>query len=147
MSSDDIDFMISRTNFKEFTPVDYSPGVLTQVPYKPSRPIIFDALARLEYGNLQSIEMLLYKVDSHSPLHMDKSSFDGGKKWIRTVILMCNDSYEGGELTFSNLSMNLKLPKGTLISFPAGSDSVLYTHGVNKITSGERISLVFRYCR
>jgi hypothetical protein len=145
ISTDDIDDMISNTNFQEFTPVDYSPGVMTSVPYKPSRQTVFTEMAKLNYGNLQSVEMLLYKVNSHSPLHMDRSSFDGGKKWIRTAILMCNDAYEGGELMFPNLSMNVKLPKGTLISFPAGNDSVLYTHGVNKIISGDRISLVFRF--
>lgn len=147
ISSDDIDVIISKTNFNEFVPIDYSPGVLSKNSFRPDCPIIFSSLTKLNYGNLQSIEMLLYKANSYSPTHIDGGSIDGGKQWIRTVILMCSDEYSGGELLFPNLNINLKLPKGTLISFPAGQDSLLYSHGVNKINSGDRISLVFRYCR
>jgi hypothetical protein len=146
MSNEDIDTMISETAFDQFTPVDYSPGVLTQVPYKPSSKLLFEKLRDRHYGNLQSVEMLLYREGSHSPIHIDKSSFDGGKKWIRTGILFCSDTYEGGELKFPNLDMSVKLPKGSFISFPAGSDSQIYSHGVSEIISGERISLVVRYC-
>jgi hypothetical protein len=143
----EIDEILKQTNFQEFTPVNYSPGVMTKVPYKPNNTNLFNQLKLLQYGNLSSVEMLLYKIGSHSPLHMDKASFDGGSMWSRTGILMCSDQYEGGELLFPKLNTKLKLPKGTFISFPAGENTEIYTHGVDKIISGERISLVVRYCR
>ena len=129
LSNEEIDLMLSQTKFEEFTPVSYSPGVMTKVPYKPNNKNLFNKLNQLQYGELRSVEMLLYKLGSYSPLHIDEASFDGGPKWIRTGILMCTETYTGGELLFPRINGKFKFPKGTFISFPAGKGSNIYKIG------------------
>jgi len=55
--------------------------------------------------------------------------------------LFLNDDYEGGELIFENLSIEIKPKAGTLILFPG-----YYTrHGVNEVTSGTRVNILSHF--
>jgi predicted 2-oxoglutarate/Fe(II)-dependent dioxygenase YbiX len=55
--------------------------------------------------------------------------------------------YTGGELIFNDLNIRTKLPKGTLVTFPAGPDSKEYYHSVSKVLTGQRNVLVYRYTK
>lgn len=95
-----------------------------------------------QFGQLSFTELLVYPSGSESPLHVD-----GGYNidWKYTGILLCNDTYEGGELYFPDLGVELKPPPNTFIIFPAGPDSHIYAHGVKPVKSGERITAIFRF--
>jgi predicted 2-oxoglutarate/Fe(II)-dependent dioxygenase YbiX len=100
-----------------------------------------------KFGEITSIEFLMYEENSGMYPHIDKYSFDGDFKWTMTGILFLNDpsEYVGGELLFNNLGIQLKCPIGTYVIFPAGQNSEPYRHSVNKLTKGVRNTLVFRY--
>jgi hypothetical protein len=96
-----------------------------------------------QLGNVIYQELLLYKTGSISLPHTD-GGFDPKHPWTKTAILFCNDDYEGGELFFPNLNLEMKLPKNSLFIFPAG-DIELYKHGVRKVTQGTRMTAIFRF--
>jgi predicted 2-oxoglutarate/Fe(II)-dependent dioxygenase YbiX len=50
-------------------------------------------------------------------------------------VIYLNDDYEGGEIYFPNLSLELKPLPGTLITFPG---TLRYLHGVRRVTGGMR---------
>jgi len=54
-------------------------------------------------------------------------------------ILYLNDTYGGGELVFRDHDLEVKLPAGTLISFPGGPENI---HKVNEVLSGDRMTVV-----
>ncbi len=97
-----------------------------------------------QFGNVTFQEILVYSVGGFSNPHIDGSSYDG-KIWKNTAILICNEEYTGGELYFPKLDARFKLPKNTLVVFPAGPNSQLFEHGVSEVLSGERITAVFRF--
>lgn len=99
------------------------------------------------YGKIVSMEFLTYDVGSKMSPHIDGRSFDGNYNWIRTGILFMNhpDEYEGGELVFNKMNTVIKAPKGTFVLLPAGPNSQDYTHSVNVVTKGKRMSLVLRF--
>lgn len=52
-------------------------------------------------------------------------------------IVYWNDDYDGGELTYPELSLSHKPKAGSLLIHPG---SIEYTHGVDKVTRGQRFS-------
>jgi len=48
-------------------------------------------------------------------------------------VLYLNDDYLGGELYFSNLNLEFKFPKGSMVVFATGDE---YMHGVKEILEG-----------
>ena len=102
-----------------------------------------------QFGKISNIEFLTYEKGSRMFPHIDKYGFDGNFNWVHTGILFMNDpaEYEGGELVFNKLNIQMKSPKGTFVLFEAGADSQNYTHSVNMVTAGKRLSLVLRYTR
>lgn len=101
----------------------------------------------VKFGEISSFEFLTYNVGSAMTPHFDGLSFDGDYKWKQTGILFMNDpsEYDGGELVFNAFNMQLKCPKGTFVLFPAGNDTRKYTHSVNLVKQGRRLSVVLRY--
>ena len=65
-----------------------------------------------------------------------------GFKTDYSGLLYLNDSYEGGEINFTQYDIKLKPKPGTFIFFEGNKNTM---HGVNKIISGERINLVSFY--
>lgn len=145
------DFVSNETIDRLISSVDHSKA--TDFPHqqniKTVSGIVYPPIHKeaKQYGNISNIEFLTYNVDSRMFPHIDKYGFDGDFKWAQTGILFMNDpsEYEGGELVFNKLNMKLKCPKGTYVLFPAGADSHNYTHSVNLVTKGIRLSLVLRY--
>jgi predicted 2-oxoglutarate/Fe(II)-dependent dioxygenase YbiX len=130
--------IISTLNESELEPLEYSNGVLACNSRKfgvgnKVRPL----------GNVVSQQLLVYRKGSSSQAHIDHK-FDPNQPWIKTAILFCNDDYEGGELFFPNLKLEMKLPRNTLFMFPAG-DIEIYKHGVKEVTQGTRMTAIFRF--
>lgn len=51
------------------------------------------------------------------------------------VVLYLNDNYEGGEIYFPNLDIEIKPTPGMLVVFPG---TLFFLHGVRKVTAGMR---------
>ncbi len=101
-----------------------------------------------ELGNIKNVELLSYKTGAYTSSHIDDYELvDGDLNWTMTGILLMSHptEYAGGDLIFNDLNIMTKLPRGTMITFPAGSESKKYTHSVNVVTAGQRNVLVYRY--
>lgn len=110
----------------------------------PSRVFrVKDKISR--FGDVSFQEILVYSEGGYSNPHIDGMSYGGGLSWKVTGILICNEEYTGGELYFPKLEASFKLPKNTLVIFPAGVDSHQFEHGVSPVLSGERITAIFRF--
>lgn len=138
---------IANIDYTRFKPSRFSTFALSMASYNPHDKIIFKKIHNLKLGNLKSIELLQYKQHALSRAHIDQRSFDGDEDWIATGLLFCSDpeDYAGGELLFPKMNITMKPPKGTLVVFPAGPDTIPYTHGVEAVTAGERMQMVFRF--
>lgn len=53
-------------------------------------------------------------------------------------VVYLTDDFTGGEFYFSNFDYEIKPSAGTVISFPANH---FYSHGVNRLISGERLTM------
>ena len=54
------------------------------------------------------------------------------------AVLYLNDNFDGGELYYPKLDLQIKPIARSLVVHPAG---MIYRHGVNKVLNGERFSL------
>lgn len=63
--------------------------------------------------------------------------FDAGKPNDIATLIYINDDYEGGEIYFPELGVEIKPKAGDLIMFP---DNPNFIHGVKPITSGVRFT-------
>jgi hypothetical protein len=115
--------------------------------YKRYCGVILD---RLNIDYTTAVEVLRYPAGTHSPVHSDVSGNHNDSSfvkrqvtWIKTRIVLLNDTFDGGELFFPNLELSYgKEFKGSLIEFPAGLDE--YAHGVHPVRNGTRYTLVLR---
>jgi hypothetical protein len=64
---------------------------------------------------------------------------DGIAQNIYSAILYLSNDYEGGEINFSKLQIELKPDPGTLVFFPGIEH---FEHAVNKVISGERTNFI-----
>lgn len=142
-----VDNEVANLDYSRFKLSRFSAFAMSQSSYNPHDKVIFKKIHKLGLGELKSIEILQYKEHALSVAHIDKKAFDGDEDWTGTALLFCSDpeEYVGGELLFPKMNMTIKPPKGTLVVFPAGPDSIPYTHGVAPVISGERIQMVFRF--
>jgi predicted 2-oxoglutarate/Fe(II)-dependent dioxygenase YbiX len=115
--------------------------------YKRYCGVILDRL-NLDYTT--AVEVLRYPSGTHSPVHVDGSGGHNDSSlvsrkvtWVKTRIILLNDTFDGGELFFPHLGLSYgKECVGSLIEFPAGLQE--YAHGVHPVRNGTRYTLVFR---
>jgi len=93
-----------------------------------------DLILSRSYGTIMSVGAML---ESHRDL------YDSGREHDFSYgdALVCNiylSECEGGELTFKDIDVSLKLNQGDVVLFPG----YLLTHGVNPVKSGSRITLL-----
>lgn len=79
------------------------------------------------------------------PPHIDKMVYTDGLMTSNsspfrdiTTVFYLNDDYQGGELYFPNLGVEIKPEAGSAVCFPT---SEKYRHGVREVLSGERFSI------
>jgi len=85
--------------------------------------------------NIDGYSLLKYEEGQFFLEHTDMDMYH--PRQLSIVILM-NDDFEGGELSFRNGSYTPCLKKNQIIIFPS---NFLYPHQVNKITRGCRYSI------
>lgn len=106
--------------------------------------IVKSIIERTKLTNVISASVLYYPTDSYNPPHTDNGDDKTGigiVPWTKTCIIFLNNNFTGGELVYPNQGCVFYPSIGTMIVAPAGGD---YLHYVNKITSGDRFTLVFR---
>jgi hypothetical protein len=64
---------------------------------------------------------------------------DGYSQSVYSAILYLSNDYEGGEIKFSKLNIQLKPDPGTLVFFPGIKE---FEHGVNPVLFGERTNFI-----
>lgn len=64
---------------------------------------------------------------------------EGVAQNVYSAILYLSNDYEGGEINFSKLKIELKPNPGTLVFFPGIEH---FEHAVNKVTLGERTNFI-----
>ncbi len=74
-----------------------------------------------------------FDPDAEMPSHFDESRPND----IATLIYL-NDNYEGGQLYFPELNIEIKPKTGDMISFP---DNPSFMHGVKKVVGSNRYAL------
>jgi predicted 2-oxoglutarate/Fe(II)-dependent dioxygenase YbiX len=86
----------------------------------------------------------VWRAGSEMPPHADDQHPDPTERHATpdrdyAVILYLNDDFEGGELWFPDLGVEIKPKKGTLVAFPGGAS---HFHGIAPIRGGDRYSLL-----
>lgn len=107
---------------------------------------IFDLSGELVFLRLFAQEM---NEGADAPAHIDNTDmFRSEHRSLRenenyySSLLYLSDDYEGGELIFPNLDIEIKPKAGTLVSFLGNEE---FLHGVKPVTSGQRYNLVIFY--
>lgn len=91
-------------------------------------------------------QFLYYEKGGHYKPHYDAEAIwtnpDGTQQWKKTIdrdistVLFLNDDFEGGEFVFPKYRIRIRPEPGLLVAFPSTHH---YLHGVEPVTSGERI--------
>lgn len=94
-------------------------------------------------------QFLYYTQGGHYKPHYDGEGLwtnpDGTKQWKKSIdrdistVLFLNDDFEGGEFVFPAWNISIKPEPGLFIAFPSTHH---YLHGVQPVTSGERVTSV-----
>jgi predicted 2-oxoglutarate/Fe(II)-dependent dioxygenase YbiX len=90
-------------------------------------------IQRNEHGYI----FLKYTEGCYYKEHIDQATLLINR--ILTIIILLNDDYEGGELSFLNKTYSIPTKKHTLIIFPS---NFMFPHQVLEITKGIRYSIV-----
>jgi len=89
---------------------------------------------------INQIDLLKYTVGGKYEVHTDQ--YTTTPRHL-SVIINLNDTYEGGDLIFTNQKnkeiKRLKLGKGSIVFFPS---NFMYPHSIQPITKGTRYSIV-----
>jgi hypothetical protein len=107
---------------------------------------IFEVVGRgmKEYMNLSSAiylssdegyQILRYRENQYYKEHID----DFNNNRVVTCSIVLNDSYEGGEFSFFDGTVDYALKTGDMLLFPS---NFLYPHQIKPVTKGTRYSLI-----
>lgn len=80
------------------------------------------------------MHVLKYEKSGFLPKHSDH----GKSSRVLSVLLYLNDDYEGGEISWPDISLTLKPEAGSIVYFPS---NYVFTHEVAPITNGVRYAL------
>jgi predicted 2-oxoglutarate/Fe(II)-dependent dioxygenase YbiX len=110
---------------------------------------IINPFYQCEVDSSEIPQVLSYGIGGHYCPHIDGRSLwiapNGDRIWRRStcrdlsIIFYINDEFEGGELIFPNLHIQIKPKPGMMVCFPSDQN---YLHGVVPIKSGMRYSIV-----
>jgi predicted 2-oxoglutarate/Fe(II)-dependent dioxygenase YbiX len=89
---------------------------------------------KMEY--MEAINFVRYGEGQHFDVHSDH-----GFSYTCTVssVMYLNDDYDGGELYFPFLGINLKPKAGDIVLFPS---TYIYSHAALPVTNGTKYSAV-----
>lgn len=97
----------------------------------------------------EPLQLLHYSEGGHYIPHVDAETLytddDGLELWEKSldrdlsVVYFLNDDFDGGELFFPKLDLNIEPEAGALVCFPSDHN---YIHGVKPVTAGRRFTVV-----
>jgi predicted 2-oxoglutarate/Fe(II)-dependent dioxygenase YbiX len=94
----------------------------------------------MQSTRINQIDLLKYSTGGKYEIHIDH--YTNSPRHL-SIIMNLNDSYEGGELIFTDQKekevKKLKLGKGSIVFFPS---NFMYPHNIQPITKGTRYSIV-----
>ena len=101
---------------------------------------------RLKIRTIPQTDLMCYSSGGYFQAHADSEFFDAAQgKWRRvadrdfSLLLYLNDDFEGGDVIFNRFNFRYRPCAGDLLVFPSHR---VYTHEVEKITSGRRYVIV-----
>jgi len=96
----------------------------------------YESMYNFKMEFMEAINFVKYGEGQHFQVHTDH-----GFSYVCTVssIIYFNDEYEGGELWFPYLNIQLKPEAGDIILFPS---TFIYAHAARPVTSGTKYSAV-----
>lgn len=130
---DDVDNLVAEGKFEvtkgwEDKNLPIHKYSLSKIIYKRINDILHAEDSNLEILGLSMLQRMQEGVElkCHTDQHTDPS--------IRfATILYLNDNYEGGELFFENVDLEIRPDRGSLLIFPGTEE---FAHGVNPVKSG-----------
>ena len=96
----------------------------------------YESMYNMKMEYMEAINFVRYGKDQHFGIHSDH-----GFSYTCTVssVMYLNDDYEGGELYFPFLGINLKPKAGDIVLFPS---TYIYSHAALPVTNGIKYSAV-----
>ena len=86
--------------------------------------------------NLDGYSLLKYEVGDFYKEHIDMET---SKVRTLSIIMVLNDGFEGGDVSFFNDTYRVPLKRNQALIFPS---NFMFPHQVNQITNGTRYSIV-----
>ncbi len=110
------------------------------------RPEIYDYLLNyFKPSVIVSCFILRYEIDSFLDVHVDVPPQSDIKGITKVSVVLLNDNFSGGELVFPNHGKSFGIESvGDLVQIETVTKDSINIHGVNKIKSGTRYSLVIK---
>ena len=93
-----------------------------------------------------SVILVRYDIGGELELHNDFENYDPCRECTHANAMYLNDGYEGGDIYFPEVDVQIHPSAGTLVYFPQTSvkeDHSDMTHGVTPITSGTKYLINF----
>lgn len=140
------DVDVKNTGSEDFYFIDVGEKYGLKKTKCSDHPIVRKVIDTLNISNVESVSLLYYPTGAYNSPHADNCIIDNGvvtrvKPWTHTAIIFLNDNFQGGELVYPHQGCVFYPTIGTMVITPAGEK---YIHYVNKVTVGERYTLVFR---
>lgn len=148
--ADEVQWVIDR-NIRDTQEVELPDAILARLLDIQAQHIrdFINPFYGIEIRDAEPLQLLHYGAGGHYIPHVDAESLltddNDIEIWEKTldrdlsVIWFLNDDFDGGELVFPELDLDLKPAAGTLLCFPADHH---YIHGVKPVTRGRRYTLV-----
>ena len=138
LSNEECDSLIEEAKFsKKWKPQNEGTGIF--ILKSENHKLLIDIYKRIsnifdKSLHTQMIRMI-HKTDSSS-FWSEHSDNSGGDEIKYGVVLYLNEDFEGGELIYPDLDIQIKPQKGMLIYHPGDEK-----HSVSKVISGNRYTL------
>lgn len=135
---DCFDFKINKNKSKNMYPIEKKLNDIWQDAFDAQSPAVID------YCNMYNIKMDFWEAMNfikYGPGQHFQEHADHGFSYVATVSLVAypNDDYEGGELYFPKIDLNIKPKAGDLYIFPS---TYLFSHQAMPVISGTKYSIV-----
>lgn len=135
---DCLDFKIKKNTRSNMGPQDIELNNIWQDAYNAQIDAVNDycTMYNVKMDYWEAMNFIKYGPGQHFQEHADH-----GFSYVATVSLVAypNDDYEGGELFFPKLNVNIKPKAGDLYIFPS---TYLFSHRAMPVTSGLKYSIV-----
>jgi 2OG-Fe(II) oxygenase superfamily len=135
---DCVDFKVHKNTNPNMSPPEKELNDIWQDAYNTQIDAVDDYCRKynIEMNFWEAMNFIKYGPNQHFQEHADH-----GFSYVATVSLVAypNDDYEGGELYFPKINLNIKPEAGDLYIFPS---TYLFSHKAMPVISGTKYSIV-----